>query len=186
MIKTLLSVTLILLSTVVFAQQENTSTGGKTEKLFYAEFGGANVLFGANFDWRFKSNTKFGLGARIGLGFTINEKETQVSNPGGGTYYEYSTQSVPTIPLGLNYVFGKKDSPNMFEVGVGVTKLTKKSNVYSYDGNKEGNLIGHFEFMYRRVPIEGGFSWRIGFVPVINTEGEIFPSGAIGLGYAFK
>jgi hypothetical protein len=186
MIKTLLSVSLVLLSSIVFAQQENTGAGGKTEKLFYAEFGGANVLFGANFDWRFKSNTKFGLGARVGLGFTINEKETIVTNPGGGTYFEYSTQSIPTIPLGLNYVFGKANSPNMFEVGGGVTILTKKAAVYSYEGNTEGNLIGHFDFMYRRVPVEGGFSWRIGFVPVINTEGQIFPSAAIGLGYAFK
>lgn len=186
MFKSSLIVTLLLFSVAGFAQNETSTSGGETEKLFYAEFGGANILFGANFDWRFKKNTRFGLGGRIGLGFTINDKETITLLPGGGYNYDYETQSIPTIPLGINYVFGKNNSPSMFEVGGGISILTKKASVYAYDTYKEGNVIGHFSFMYRRAPVDGGFSWRIGFVPVINTDGQIFPSGAVGLGFAFR
>lgn len=181
--KPIFSLTLIALafSITSFAQSSAPAEADKTEKLFYAEFGGANVLFGANFDWRFKKNTRTGLGARVGLGFTVYDKEIQNSNS-----WDYETTTIATIPLGLNYVFGKPNSPSMFEVGAGATVLMPKASVYRYDDDKEGNLIGHFSFMYRRVPIEGGFSWRIGFTPIINTSGQIFPSGAIGLGYAFR
>jgi hypothetical protein len=171
----------LLFSSSSFAQSTTTTATDKTEKLFYAEFGGANVLFGANFDWRFKKNTRTGLGARVGLGFTIYDQEIQ-----NGNYWDYKTTTIATIPLGLNYVFGKPNSPSMFEVGAGATVLMPEASVYRYDDDKEGNLIGHFSFMYRRVPMEGGFSWRIGFTPIINTSGQIFPSGAVGLGYAFK
>jgi hypothetical protein len=183
MYKTLLltAFSALLFSASATAQNNPDAGSGKTEKLFYAEFGGANVLFGANFDWRFKKNTRTGLGARVGLGFTVYDKEIQ-----NGNSWDYETTTIATIPLGLNYVFGKPNSPSMFEVGAGATVLMPKASVYRYDDDKEGNLIGHFSFMYRRVPIEGGFSWRIGFTPIINTSGQIFPSGAVGLGYAFK
>lgn len=181
--KSLLTLTLmaLLFSSAALAQSSAPTQTDKTEKLFYAEFGGANVLFGANFDWRFKKNTRTGLGARVGLGFTVYDREIQNS-----TSWDYETTTIATIPLGLNYVFGKPNSPSMFEVGAGATVLMPKASVYRYDDEREGNLIGHFSFMYRRVPIEGGFSWRIGFTPIINTSGQIFPSGAVGLGYAFK
>ncbi len=186
MIRFLFLPTILISSFVLNAQNTQPEATPKTEKLFYAEFGGANVLFGANFDWRFKKDTRIGWGARIGLGFTIYDKETRVDYPGGGYGYEYETETIATFPVGINYVFGKPNSPNMFEVGTGATFLAPKASVYDYDEYKESNLMGHFSFMYRRVPIDGGFSWRIGFTPIINTAGQIFPSGAVGLGYSFK
>jgi hypothetical protein len=90
------------------------------------------------------------------------------------------------VPLGINYLFGKPTSPNIFEVGVGFTVLSKKASILSYNDYKERGLLGHFEFMYRRQPVDGGFSWRIGFTPIINTDGDVFPFPAVGLGYSFK
>ncbi len=90
-----------------------------------------------------------------------------------------------TIPMGINYVFGKTSSNHAFEVGAGLTLLTRKVERFNWDEHKEGNLIGHFTFMYRRQPINGGFTWRIGFTPIIGTGGNLVPSGAIGLGYSF-
>jgi hypothetical protein len=167
--------------------QAQTSSDSKTSKQFFTEAGGPGILFSANFDSRFKPNTRVGLGFRAGLGFTIADQTTITQQPGSGyPNYTYRTHSILTVPVGINYLFGKPASPNMFEVGAGFTLLSKKAAILSYNDYNEGNLMGHFEFMYRRQPVEGGFSWRIGFTPVINTDGDIFPFAAVGLGYAFK
>jgi hypothetical protein len=126
-----------------------------------------------------------GWGFRAGLGFTLIEEQIQVYQP-NQTYYNYKTRSVATLPVGINYLFGKPNSANMFEVGAGFTLLSRKSSILNYNDYKEGNFLGHFDFMYRRQPSDGGFSWRIGFTPIINPDGDIFPFGAIGLGYTFK
>lgn len=157
----------------------------KAFKQFYTELGGPGVLFSANLDSRFKRNERMGWGFRAGVGFTLVDQETFITTP-GGPYYESKTRSVVTIPVGINYLFGKPGSANMFEVGAGATVLSRKSSILNYNDYKEGNVLGHFSFMYRRQPIEGGFSWRIGFTPIINPDGDIFPLGAIGLGYTFK
>jgi len=183
---------IICLSSILFVNAQNNNSNekeGKNDKMFYAELGGAGVLFSANMDFRFKPNTRLGWGARAGIGFTIYEKETQVVYPGGGFGYNYDTKSIATIPVGLNYVFGKPTSANTFEVGAGATFLTQKASVLSYENSgdrKEGNILGNFSFMYRRVPIDGGFAWRVGFTPVINADGQIFPTGAVSIGYSFR
>jgi hypothetical protein len=74
----------------------------------------------------------------------------------------------------------------MFETGAGVTVLSRSSSILNYDEYHEGHFLGHFSFMYRRQPVDGGFSWRIGLTPIINPDGDIMPFGAIGLGFAFK
>lgn len=148
---------------------------------FYAEFGGGGVLFSANFDSRFIGDNALGLGYRVGIGFGV--KSEDVFDTDG---WDTRTRTYMTFPLGLNYVFGKSDSPHAFEVGAGVTILGEKLSVYNYrDDYSPGNFIGHFEFMYRHKPINGGFTWRIGFTPIIGTAGKIMPSGAVGVGYSF-
>jgi hypothetical protein len=165
--------------------QDTEVSAQKTVKQFYTELGGPGILFSANLDSRFKPAQRLGWGFRAGLGFTLVDQETYVNQP-NGPYYSYRTRSIATLPLGINYLFGKSGSANMFEVGGGVTVFSKKASVLNYNEYSEGVLIGHFDFMYRRQPVDGGFSWRIGFTPVINPDGDIFPFGAIGLGYSFK
>ncbi|OAV67821.1 hypothetical protein Barb6_02244 [Bacteroidales bacterium Barb6] len=150
-------------------------------KQVYLEYFGPGVVSSASFDSRFKSGEALGFGYRAGLGFSIgifvddffwHDKEL--------------IQLYLTFPLGLNYVFGKKGSPHACEIGAGATVLTRKVNLYNYEGSyKPGYFLGHLSFMYRRVPTDGGFTWRIGFNPMIGTAGDIIPSGAIGFGYAF-
>lgn len=186
MIKCICTVTFITICFFVNAQN-NQSLTGKTFKQFYTEGGGPGILFSANFDSRFKPSSRMGWGFRAGLGFTIVDDKQEIVQPGGGqTYYGYRTRSVATLPVGVNYLFGKIESANMFEVGAGVTVLSRKASVLNYNDYNEGNFLGHFNFMYRRQPIDGGFSWRIGFTPIINPDGDIFPFGAIGLGYTFR
>lgn len=158
-------------------------------KAFYAEGGGPGILFSANFDSRFKKEKRDGFGFRVGLGFTIADIET-VDTSGGFNRYDWKTSTIPTIPVAVNYLFAKPNNPNFFEVGAGLTFLTKKSDILTYnswdEGGKQGNVMGNFSFMYRRQPVDGGFTWRIGFTPLINVEGDIVPFGAAGIGFSFK
>lgn len=177
-----------LLAVIAIAFTSEAQTSGNTagtSKLFFAEAGGPGILFSANFDSRFKADKRVGLGFRAGVGFTLADDESFIIQ-NNYPLYSYRTNSIVTVPIGLNYLFGKPASPNMFEVGAGFTILSKKASILSYNDYKEGNFMGHFEFMYRRQPVDGGFSWRVGFVPIINTDGDIFPFAAIGLGFTFK
>lgn len=170
--------TLLLFVVVIssFAQDKAT----KTVKQFYTEMGGPGILFSANFDTRFVPGKQVGLGMRVGLGFTIQDSYYDNIND------DYSVRTVGNLPIGINYLFGKETSPHTFEVGAGATILFKKTSILNYNGNeKRGNLMGYFQFMYRRQPINGGFTWRIGFTPLINTAGDIVPFAAGGLGYTF-
>jgi len=154
--------------------QEETVAG----KLFYAELGGPGVIMSANFDARFNSNARLGFGYRLGVGFGYDESYWDDYEQRSRTYY--------SVPLGLNYVLGKPNSAHTFEVGAGVTFLTRKVSLYYYGySEKPGNVIGVLTFMYRIMPVNGGFSFRVGLTPIIGTSGDLFPMGAIGFGYVF-
>lgn len=179
--------TTLLLAICFFANaQNNESSTAKTAKQFYTEAGGPGILFSANFDSRFKPYSNTGWGFRAGLGFTLVSDEQPIVQQGGTTSYSYRTRSIATVPVGINYLFGKSGSANMFEVGAGITALSRKASILNYNDYKEGYILGHFDFMYRRQPTNGGFSWRIGFTPIINPDGDIVPFAALGIGYAFK
>lgn len=47
----------------------------------------------------------------------------------------------------------------------------------NYNDSARSSLFGTASFMYRRQPLKGGFTWRIGFTPII-ANGYIMPSGA--------
>ena len=146
---------------------------------FYAELGGPGILFSANIDSRFK-RSPFGWGFRAGLGFVTAEEE--INNGVNG--YEYETRSVLTVPVQINYIFGKPVSVHTFEVGAGITYVGKELDIFNNSDDNKSNLYGTASFMYRRQPKDGGFMWRIGFTPLI-AAGYIQPSGAVGVGYSF-
>lgn len=145
---------------------------------FYVEVGGPGVLFSANIDSRFKKE-RLGWGIRGGLGFvTANE---YVPNGNNGNY---ERRSIITVPVQINYLFGKKNSPHIFEVGGGATYLSKKLDILDFYDDERTQLLGTASFMYRKQPVEGGFTWRIGFTPVFS-KGYIQPFGGVSIGYAF-
>lgn len=177
-----LTLSFALLFSIIASFAQDT-TQDKTVKQFYTEMGGPGILFSANFDTRFIKAKQTGFGMRVGLGFTIIEEEYNDQNG----YYQYQVRSIGTIPLGINYLFGKETSPHTFETGAGITVLTSKTEMLNYGGHqKAGNIMGFFSFMYRRQPLNGGITWRIGFTPVINTAGDIVPFAGVGIGYSFK
>jgi len=155
-------------------------------KLYHTEFGGPGLIMSANFDSRFKSNTRLGFGYRLGAGFGVKKFDERLNDPNtGNTYYEKIPRTVYAIPIGLNYVFGNSNSNSAFEVGGGVSLLSRKVSLFNYEVKKRGHMIGYVAFMYRIVPANGGFSFRAGFTPIIGTAGDMFPMGAVGFGYAF-
>jgi hypothetical protein len=177
----------LFISSQLLAQEKSSNTvPGQT--MFYAELGGPGILFSANIDRRF-TKSALGFGGRIGLGFvTTDVPTTTTPNPfGGGFYYNYETRSIPTIPIQLSYVFGKTNSVHSMEVGAGVTFTGRKIDIFdnNYSTNSVGSsAFGTASFMYRKIPKDGGFTWRIGFTPVIG-GGYIQPSGGVGIGYSF-
>ena len=165
------------------AQEENVAG-----KIFYTELGGPGVIMSMNFDARFQPNTRIGFGYRIGAGFGIGQfdgKPISYNDYGGYSYYEQVTRSYYSIPVGINYIFGKPNRAPTFEVGAGATFLTRKVSLYNYEMDKPGNVVGFLTFMFRVAPVNGGINFRAGFTPMIGTSGDLFPMAAISLGYAF-
>lgn len=193
--------TVILSIILIFNQSMSAQEEPIANKSFYTELGGGGILMSMNYDQRFSSESKLGFGYRIGLGFGIGEfQDKYIHSEWGGGYWETKTRSYYSIPVGLNYIFGSSNKAASFEVGGGVTYLTRKvtidywnyyNNYYYYDVNsiyteaKPGNIIGYLTFMFRLAPTNGGFSFRVGFTPIINNQGDLVPMGAVSVGFAF-
>ncbi len=117
---------------------------------FYAEVGGPGILFSANLDKRF-TKSHLGWGGRIGLGF-VSGYIQETSGP------NWDVSSVVTVPVQVNYIFGKSASPHTFEVGAGVTIAGKKIEIMDFYDEKSSSFFGTASFMYRRQPVNGGFT----------------------------
>ncbi len=168
-------------SLAIAQEKANNTVPGQT--MFYAELGGPGILFSANIDRRF-TKSALGFGGRIGLGFVTTEVLVGRDQYG---FSNYQTRSIATVPLQINYVFGKLNSVHSMEVGVGATFTGKKIDIFENDYNSTnpgGSVFGTASFMYRKIPKDGGFTWRIGFTPIIG-GGYIQPSGGVGIGYSF-
>lgn len=171
--KLILFIASLCMCNFIFAQEVETS-GVPGQNSFYAEIGGPGILFSANIDRRFtKSN--LGVGGRIGLGFVTDDF-------GNMNYSE--PKSILTVPFQLNYIFGKPNSVHSFEVGAGATFVGKKIDIFSYNDTNPKSVFGTASFMYRRQPADGGFSWRIGFTPIVAGS-YVQASGGASIGYNF-
>ena len=154
----------------------NPKVAGRTS--FYAEIGGAGILFSANIDHRFKPS-HLGLGMRGGVGFVSTYEENDLNPNSYGR-----DVSILTLPVQLNYIFGKENSHHTFEVGGGLTLTGRKIDPLNYYEDRKSQVFGNFSFMYRRQPKDGGFMWRIGFTPLVS-RGYIQPFGGVSIGYSF-
>ena len=204
MMKSFLVITILfmIVNSSLWAQ-EATVAG----KLVYVELGGPGVIMSANFDSRFQSNARVGFGYRIGVGYGVEKFEDKLLETLNeddlipylftGVHLFIATfrtsadlnkgkiRSFYSVPIGLNYIFGKPNKASTFELGAGVTLLTNKVTLYNYEFEKRGHVIGHLNVMYRLAPVNSGLSYRAGFTPIIGTAGDFFPMGAICFGYAF-
>jgi len=175
---------------IVFIQALTAQDEHVAGKLFYGELFGPGVVTSVNFDSRFKFQERVGLGYRIGVGYGFEEFDDRIieilfKGVDIKDFHKGVTKTFYSIPVGLNYVFGKSNIASTFEVGAGITLLTSKVSLYYWEMEKPGHVIGFINFMYRLAPVQGGMSFRVGFTPVIGTAGDLFPMFSIGFGYAF-
>jgi hypothetical protein len=175
-------VTMMLFYCSFSSFSQNKESNSYTQNSFFAEIGGPGIGFSANFDCRFKPSS-FGFGARIGIGFIIRSTPDSLER-WNESFLPRNAESIGTIPLQLNYIFGKQGSPHTFEVGAGLTFLTKKAEIKDFKGEGPTITYGTVCFMYRRIPVKGGFSWRIGITPHI-AKNLICPSAGVSIGYNF-
>ncbi|MCC8408932.1 hypothetical protein LJ707_08315 [Mucilaginibacter sp. UR6-1] len=145
----------------------------KRAKTFFFELLGPGAAYSVNYDVRFKKQQN-GWGGRAGI-----------------SYYANAGEHLFTVPLVVNYLAGKNGK--YFEVGGGITYYNVNSNDLFFDNTNYGNsaddvnsgIIGTLNFGYRYQPVDGGFSFRGGVSPVINSERFLPYWPYISFGYAF-
>ena len=160
---------------------KNTYATKKAKTVFFELFG-PGVLYSVNYDFRFK-NRQDGWGARVGIGYDATERD-----------------HIFTIPLAVNYLAGKKGK--YFEVGAGLTYYNAATNDFFFDEHfnyttdangtiisssrkSASGVLGSLNFGYRYQPLDGGFSFRTGFSPLITSNQFAFYWPYISFGYAF-
>ncbi len=121
----------------------------------FIEYGGNGLIASINYDARFLK-TQDGFGYRIGLGAVLTDV--------------FRARAGLTIPIGLNYLAGKKS--HFFESGLGLT--------IDVDA---GEVIFVPSIGYRYQPLHNGFTFRIFASPLIR-HSSIFWAG-LSFGYKF-
>ena len=172
-----------------FAQEDKIPS-----KSVYLELGGPGLPYSFNYDFRFNPEDMNSWGIRVGAGgYTVS---------GGESFF--------SIPLMVNKLYG--NGPHYFELGFGATFFGFSNDSYRYciDGYYDQNtgqyicnsydnddysfildvdgspsLMGTMNIGYRKVPIDGGFMWKINVNPIFNNNGFWPLFGGIGIGYAF-
>ena len=190
--KKLFAILMLLISTrPLIAQEDLLPT-----KSVFLELGGAGLPYSFNYDFRFNKERMDSWGMRIGVGG-----------------YAIESDSFFSLPVMINKLYGK--GPHYFEMGFGLTFFAFDESNYDYsycangyydsNGNyicttyfEESNsyefilpvdgspsLMGTMNFGYRRVPVDGGFTWRVNLTPLFNNNGFWPLYAGIGFGYAF-
>lgn len=189
MIKHFFAIALIMLVLFNLQAQKNEMA---TRSVF-VEVGGPSLAYTFNYDFRFDRNTLTSWGLRAGIGG-----------------FKLSDQSLITLPIQATRLFGK--GKHYFEVGGGITFMNYRSTYTSYeytydpdtgqyiesfmdvtrkdwhfilDIDKTPAMMGTLNFGYRKIPVDGGFTFRANLTPLFNNHGFWPLFAGIGLGYAF-
>lgn len=156
---------ILVLSAVMFCTFKSHSQG---RQMVYLEGMGAGIFATANFDMRFKKDAREGLGFRAGIGnssIAIDE-------------------SITTIPVGINYVYGKKRSALLLgaNAAFGLYDIPK--------GEQDGNyshFVPSLEIGYRFRPMTRGVAFQVTYNPLFNTVDGTMPAYfGVGIGYSWK
>jgi hypothetical protein len=140
----------------------------KAAKSVYLEVLGPSGL-AINYDTRF-SKKQNGIGGRLGIGIIPFDDDGSDSRA-----------TVVTLPVGINYLFGK-GKKNYFEAGAGFTGVFTS---FEEDDEKLTSSFGHVLLGYRYQPLQKGFTFRVFLSPVFDSERFIPYYGGVSFGYKF-
>jgi hypothetical protein len=133
------------------------------------QFFGSSPFLSVNYDRRLKRRVD-------GLGFSVGI---------GGSSVKDSTKNKPvvTLPLALNYLFGKHT--DFIEVCGGVTLVSNYLDIFNSVTADKVGFYAHVGLGYRHQPVLGGLFYRLGVSPLYSPE-ESGMSYYFGIGYNLK
>lgn len=139
-------------------------------EILFGELGGPGLAISLNYDSRFSRDQFDGFGFRFGAG-----------------YYGTGGNTVFTVPIQINYLYGIGGEANYLELGAGTTFLnsTGDNTGKTFIFDRVTGFIATATIGYRYQPQHKGFNFRIGFVPILYNQGVI-PAGGVSIGYSFK
>ncbi|MEJ7779649.1 MAG: secretin and TonB N-terminal domain-containing protein [Daejeonella sp.] len=149
------------------APKEEAAVTGRRNKSVFVELLGNGALISGNFDMRLKPDRNDGFGIRAGAGLS-------------GKYI--------TVPLGLNYIVGKKRSG--FETGIGITPAiytgaNPQDLIGDPNGSKRLDAAGFLSAGYR-LQSTNGFMLRANAAVAFTRSYFVFAWPGLSLGYRFK
>lgn len=161
---------ILIVFAVFFIINESLAQENFKRKTVYGELLGAGGLASINFDYRLGKNPE-GIGLRTGVG-----------------YFQWNNTSMVTFPVIVNYLIG--NNGKYFDIGLG-TRVGYEKMVNEEPANPDQKFEEGFRIAapilnigYRYQPLEGGFNFRVGFSPLLNTGG-LFWMPHLSFGYTF-
>lgn len=147
------------------AAKEEPELTGKRKKSVFVEFIGNSPFISGNLDMRLKPDRNDGFGLRAGAGFVNN---------------------YITVPLGLNYIIGKRRSG--FETGIGITPVVRISSDQDLYGDPNGPGLEAAGFLNTgyRLQSTNGFMLRVNVSVAYAESYFVFGWPGISIGYSFK
>jgi hypothetical protein len=180
----------VLVVTVLFFPLEVLAQYSLPTRSVFVELGGPGLVYSFNYDFRFDKDRMDSWGMRVGAGgYAITD-----TWEGGGK----DSNALLTVPVQVTKLFGR--SVHFFEVGGGATFIYYRNQYYDWSSNStqvrkdfdfilnSGDtpaLMGTLNFGYRKIPVNGGFTFRANLTPVFNQNGFWPIWGGVGFGYAF-
>lgn len=175
---------LIILFCFVFLVQFSVLAQVPGSQAVYVELGGAGLAYSFNYDFRFDKNNINSWGMRMGAG-------------GWATNWG-NRERLLTMPFQLNKLFGSQK--HFFELGGGATfvyyreqwnnswsgeTVLYKDFDFILNSGDTPAFMGTLNFGYRRIPVDGGFTFKANLTPIFNHNGFWPLWVGVGFGYAF-
>ena len=135
--------------------------------LIFVELGGNGLLCTINYDRALTESFTL----RLGIGHL-----TEGAIPVSADQTSAVSRASFGVPLLVNYVRG--NARHRLELGAGITIFAAAAGASLVEPVATA-VIG-----YRYVPSEGGFTYRIGFTPLVSTR-AVLPWGGLSFGYLF-
>jgi hypothetical protein len=147
-------------------KRDSTIKQADRPRTVFLEVGGPGLALTLNYDTRF-GNKRDGWGYRVGAG-----------------YYNTGSNWVASVPMQINYLYGKGSS--FLELGAGTTFVRSQgsTNGTYFQFDDITGFIATATIGYRYQQDNGGINFRIAFVPILYDEGLI-AAGGISIGYTF-